>query len=101
MAPTSRASWGHRIRAATADERAGVFLLGRWIERPCGHRCGEPIRYQVSYFLTVEGPAGEHPRSFRRFVCMGHARRWARRYALTLPYADPPVDQTLLPFGGA
>lgn len=91
-----RGSWGHAIRAATADER--VEAMGaHWIARRCGRRCQEPVVFGLTYL--VRGPDGR-PRRRQRFACAACAQRFTRRYHLVGPPATPRVDQALLPFGG-
>ncbi len=95
--PGARGSWGHAIRAARFDERTNWTSVGTWIARLCGRRCGEPVVFRVSYYVTG---VDQRPRLVRRFVCPEHARRFGRRHDLGLPAAVLPVDQVLLPFGG-
>ena len=89
-------SWGHKIRPATADERS-VWRGSAWASGQCRRQCAHAVAFRVSYYVT--GP-DKRPRLHKRFVCSTHAERFAQRFGLRLPPADPPVDQALLPFGG-
>ncbi len=97
-------TWGYSLRRLTATERiAGTDrATGGFVRRGCSH-CAAEAEYLARAFITTTDAANlsrTAPR--RRWLCLHHAERFARRHSLRAPAELPvvQVEQQVLPLGG-
>jgi hypothetical protein len=78
-------SWGHTIRALTADEVERSKRLG--YAKCAAGKCREQRRYVTTY-KYVTGRAGRVS-SAQRELCGDHAAKFCRKHGLEFPGAEP------------